>query len=86
MSTGTQSIVVHLPAQASGFIRLPKSGARCPVSGLSRTALNALVREEKIKSKSMKSRPGATRGVRLIDRESLISYINSLGEAAGEKA
>lgn len=80
-----QSILVQIPAQQSGFIRLPKSGERCPVSGLSRTALTALCGSGKVKSKSLKSNPSAKRGVRLIDRESLISYINSIEEDQAEE-
>lgn len=65
------------------WIRLPKPGTRCTVSGLSRTSLNDLIAEGKIAAKHLKKR-GALRGIVLIDRKSLIDYINSLPEVGHE--
>ena len=63
------------------WTRLPKAGQRCPYSNLSRSTLNNLI----LPCKANKNRPpvrssvvgqeGATRGVRLIHRASLMEYI-----------
>ncbi len=68
-------------ASASEFLRLPPPRTRCPLTGMSRSALNELV----IPSKSNDFKPpvrsfvlrkrGAARGIRLIDRADLIRYI-----------
>lgn len=69
------------------FIRLPKTGERCPYTGLSRTELNGLVLEDKktgkrppVASVSLRKR-GAVRGTRLINFDSLIGYLHSLGKS-----
>jgi hypothetical protein len=63
------------------WIRLPRPSARCPVSGLSRSTLNELVRPcgrndftPHVESRLLKRR-GAARGVLLINRQSLLDYI-----------
>ena len=56
------------------FVRLPRAGHREPYSGLSRTQLFALIKTGRVKSHSLKT-PGATRGVRLIDAQSLRTAI-----------
>lgn len=61
----------------SGFLRLPKPRARCPVSNLSRTTLVELIAEGRIKAKRLRRR-GNVRGIVLILRESLVDYLNSL--------
>jgi hypothetical protein len=68
------------------FIRLPKSGTRCPHTGLSRSKLNQLVlpcKENDFKppvdSKSVRSR-GTLRGTRLIVFDSLMEYLNGLDD------
>lgn len=68
---------------ASQYLRLPKPGERCPVSGLSRAKLNQLILASErnnfrppVASRSVKE-PGATRGVRLIVRASLLKYLAS---------
>jgi hypothetical protein len=65
------------------FIRLPRAGERDPVFGLSRSYLNQLIlpcRENEYRS-PVKSvvlrRRGARTGVRLIDLDSLKSYIKA---------
>jgi hypothetical protein len=73
----------HLPP----YVRLPKSGERCPVSGLSRSHINNLIlpnaanhRRPPVRSVSLKT-PGAVRGVRLIDVASLVGYIEGQAQA-----
>ncbi|ADE54188.1 conserved hypothetical protein [Coraliomargarita akajimensis DSM 45221] len=65
------------------WIRLPRSGERCSHTGLSRSALNELVLKTPlngfkppVKSISLK-RPGQKRGIRLINFESLIGYLEA---------
>lgn len=66
------------------YIRLPKSGEACPHTGLSRTALNALIlpTPENGFRPPVKSwvhrRPGNHRGIRLIAYDSLIAHLNAL--------
>ncbi len=69
------------------FIRLPKPGTRCPFSGLSRTSLGELTipgpandYKPPVKSHLLKKR-GAVRGIRLVDYDSLIAYLNGLPES-----
>jgi len=71
------------------FIRLPRSGARCPITGLSRTGLNQLVLpcqanglKPPVRSFVLR-KPGARTGVRLIDVQSLIAYVESHGHVGG---
>ena len=65
------------------FIRLPKPGAQCPWTGLSRGKLNQLVLPCKensfkppVRSVSIRQR-GHQRGVRLVFFDSLIDYLKS---------
>ena len=74
----------------SEFLRLPRPGTRCPVSGLSRSYLNLLVlpcelngHKPPVRSFVLR-RKGAATGVRLIDRQSLTNYIRQ--HAEGEEA
>jgi hypothetical protein len=67
---------------SSVWLRLCRPGERCPVSGLSRSTLAELVRpcerndyRPPVESRLLK-RKGATRGVLLISRASLLDYIN----------
>lgn len=75
------AITTYIPPD---YIRLPKPGDRCPISGLSRTTLIELSVPSPcndfrppVESKHIK-RPGAQRGIRLISRTSLLSYLASL--------
>lgn len=67
------------------FIRLPKSGQKCPYTGLSRSALNAIILPSEedptppVKSRVLRKR-GNVRGIRLINFDSLMNYINSFDE------
>lgn len=62
------------------FIRLPDGspGSVCPVTGLSRSALMGFIQDSgaQVKVRHLRKR-GATRGVDLIDRASLVAYVNS---------
>src|ERR1700758_3546741 len=65
------------------FIRLPKPGQHDPWTGLSRSTLNLLVlpcRENDyrppVRSCTLR-RKGTTKGVRLIDLQSLLNYVNA---------
>lgn len=69
--------------EVTEFIRLPKSGDRCVVTGLSRSALCGLVLpslanggKPPVKSKVLKSNPGNMRGIRLIHVGSLLQFLN----------
>lgn len=66
-----------LTAQRSPeFIRLPKSGQRCPFTGMSRASLNELVLGIGAPVHSVVlRREGASRGIRLIHLESLLHYL-----------
>jgi hypothetical protein len=73
-------------AEASEFLRLPRPGTRCPVTGLSRSYLNLLVlpceqngHKPPVRSFVLRRR-GAATGVRLIDRKSLTDYIRQHAE------
>lgn len=80
MNIGSSPMNPTLPAT----IQLPKVGRRCSVSGLSRSALNALILpcsangyKPAVKSIVVKQKH-ATRGIRLIVVESLLAYLKSL--------
>jgi len=59
------------------FIRLPKKGKRCPLTGLSRSALYELIAGENpvVMSKSI-VKPGRSRGTRLIVVSSLLNWVH----------
>ena len=66
---------------AYAWIRLPRPGTRCPVSGLSRSGLAELVRpcprnsyRAPVEARVLKRR-GAARGVLLVNRAALLAYI-----------
>lgn len=64
------------------YIRLPKSGTACGWTGLSKSALNALIlgKNPPVKSVSLRQ-PHAIRGIRLILLSSLLEYIAGVAEA-----
>jgi hypothetical protein len=75
---------------SSVWIRLPRPSSRCPVSGLSRSTLAELVRPcernaytPPVESRLLK-RKGAARGVLLINRVSLLAFIE--GQPAPTRA
>ncbi|MCC6414604.1 MAG: hypothetical protein IT582_01670 [Opitutaceae bacterium] len=66
------------------WLRLPRPGTRCPVSGLSRSTLAELVRpcerndyRPPVPARVLK-RKGSVRGVLLIPRHDLLAYLNDL--------
>lgn len=68
----------------SVWLRLPRPGSRCPVSGLSRSSLAELARPcarnnycPPVDAKVLKRR-GASRGLLLISRESLLAFLADL--------
>ena len=68
------------------FIRLPKSGQRCSLTGLSRSAMNELVLATEsngfkppVRSVSLR-KPGNVRGIRLIVTKSLLDYLYAQAE------
>ena len=74
---------VRTVTEVTEFIRLPKSGDRCVVTGLSRSALCGLVLpsianggKPPVKSKILKSNPGNMRGIRLIHVGALLQFLN----------
>lgn len=67
------------------YIRLPKPGERCPITGLGRAKLNELIlpnsrnkHRPPVESISLKQ-PGQTKGVRLIVRKSLLEFCRKSG-------
>jgi hypothetical protein len=68
---------------APEWIRLPRPGEVEPRTSLSRGVLTRLAVEGKIKSLTTKE-PGKKRGCKLLNLESLLSYLSSLAEG-GEK-
>jgi hypothetical protein len=60
------------------FIRIPAGNASCPITGLRRGTLNRLAAERKIRSVSL--REDGSRGVRLIDLDSLLNYLDEHAE------
>ena len=66
------------------YLRLPAPRARCRLSSLSRTTLCELVERGEIRAIKVR-RPGAQRGVVLINRRSLLDYLHRLeAEQCGE--
>lgn len=64
--------------------RLPRPKQRCPISGLSRSTLVGLIRpncrnqyDPPVSSRILKQK-GASRGIVLINRQSLLAYIEGL--------
>ena len=69
-------LVVESSLADAEFLRLPKPGARCRVTGLSRTGLIELGSSNLIRLIRVR-RPGRTRGTVLIDRKSLCDFLRS---------
>ena len=72
-------------AEEALYIRLPKPGERCPITGLGRAKLNELIlpnprnkHRPPVESISLKQ-PGQTKGVRLIVRKSLLEFCRKSG-------
>ena len=72
------------------FLRLPPVGQRCPVTGMSRAALNGLIlptaandHKPPVKSFCIRQR-GARTGIRIISYESLRNFILAHAEQSTE--
>jgi hypothetical protein len=72
------------------FIRLPRTGTACPHSGLSRSTLNSLILpcagngyKPSVRSCVLRQH-GRLKGIRLIEFESLCSYIRSQANGVGQ--
>ena len=71
---------VSAPWTAAEFCRLPRPRTRCPVTNLSRTTLEELVRAGSIRAKKLR-KPGSTRGIVLLETRSLLEFVNNLPDA-----
>lgn len=76
---GVNVLLVPPQEMQPEFIRLPKAGEKCPVTGLPRTTLIDLLDEagDKVRVSYLR-RKGAASGIKLIPRQQLIDYIYSL--------
>jgi hypothetical protein len=61
-------------------VRFPRPGSRCRISGLSRTTLEELVAEGRIEAVRIKRR-GNSRGITLMLKKSLVSFLEGLPRA-----
>jgi hypothetical protein len=75
--------VSSLQAHTPEFLRLPPPGQRCAWTGLSRSAINELIlptprngHKPPVRSFVLRQR-GAKKGIRLVDYQSLASYIRA---------
>lgn len=69
------------------FIRLPKQGDRCAWTGLSRATLYKLILGPGAPVRSLViNHQGASRGVRLVELDSLLCHLNSLVEKNSTEA
>jgi len=69
--------VSDAPQIAPEFVRLPRPKTRCAITGLSRSSLNDLIAEGKIRAVKLRKR-GAARGITLINRRSLLDFLHGL--------
>ena len=67
------------PSLRPEWIRLPKEGSNCVFTGLSRSYIAGLIREGKIRSRTLRNR-GASRGIRLISYDSIMDFIKGSSE------
>ena len=65
------------------FLRLPQPRSRCPISNLSRTTLEELIRDGALPAKRLRRR-GSVRGITLIPKTALVEYLSGLPDAAAE--
>ena len=97
--TETTAAPIEVPPRSASinppqveFLRLPPVGQRCPITGMSRAALNGLILPTEanggkppIKSFCLRQR-GARTGIRLISYESLRNHILAHAEGGAEPA
>jgi len=73
------------------YIRLPKPGERCPLTGLSRTSLVEVIDERDPESgepfvlQYTKKRHGKQRGIRMINRASLLAHLEKRAKAQSQR-
>jgi len=74
------------------WIRLPKAGGTCPHSGLSRSGLNQLIlpypdnnHSPPVRSFFLKANKYNVRGVRLVNYQSLIDYLEEMAAASEQE-
>lgn len=72
-----QSSLRQTSLQDASWIRLPLPGARCPLTGLSRTTILELGERGKITIKRIR-KPHATKGIVVVNKRSLLDFIDSL--------
>ena len=60
------------------YIRLPKAGALCPWTGLSRSKLWEVLKTGEIHTICLRKHESAKRGARLIKLTSLLAYLDKL--------
>lgn len=74
------------PGVLPEWIRIPAPGKAEPLTGLRRNVLYDLVNARAVRSVALR-KPGAIRGVRLIETRSLLSYLDRLAsEQSNEPA
>ena len=61
------------------WIRIPRSGERCPYFGLTKPYYHWLLRSEKVKSKMIRQ-PSKESGIRLINYASVKAYLEAIPE------
>jgi hypothetical protein len=59
----------------SDFIRMPKRGGRCPITGLSRSSIHNLITSGAVESYCLRNRPGQVKGPILLSVESLRAFV-----------
>lgn len=69
----------HAPGVLPEWIRIPAPGKAEPLTGLRRNVLYDLVNARVVRSVAIR-KPGAIRGVRLIETRSLLAYLDRLAD------
>ena len=69
----SEAVTVSTPE----WVRLPRQGEAEPRTGLTRSVLNRLCTEKKVKSVSLRDE-GKKRGTRLVHLPTLLSYLEGL--------
>jgi hypothetical protein len=93
MTAAHTTAPVVAPAHSDGvmrpeFLRLPPPGMRCPMTGMSRSALNELILPSEkngfkpaVRSFCLRQK-GAAKGIRLLDYASLAAHIRACEDHA----
>ena len=59
------------------WIRLPSPRSKCKLTGLARTTLNEVIERGDVRAITVRQ-PGATRGIKLINKSSLLAWLAKL--------